>query len=104
MIECQTRYILECIGQLMSDGSKYIDLRDDVMRAHNRRLQAELAGTVWARTKSSWYKNEAGRITNNWPHTNTRYWWETRHVDWRAFHRVPRDEPSQQARGNAAAA
>jgi cation diffusion facilitator CzcD-associated flavoprotein CzcO len=104
MIECQTRYILECTRQLMSGGSKYIDLRDDVMRAHNRRLQAELAGTVWARTKSSWYKNEAGRITNNWPHTNTRYWWETRHVDWRAFHRVPRDEPSQQARGNAAAA
>jgi hypothetical protein len=55
------------------------------MEAYDRRIQAELARTVWAETPRSWYKNEAGRITNNWSGTTLRYWWTTRRFDREAY-------------------
>jgi cation diffusion facilitator CzcD-associated flavoprotein CzcO len=81
MIECQTRYILDCLERMRRDGIRWIDLRPEVMSAYNERLQRELAGTAWAATDHSWYKNQAGRITNNWSGTTTRYWWRTRWAD-----------------------
>lgn len=81
MIECQTSYILDCLRKMRRDGIQWIDVRPDVMKAYNERLQKELGGTAWAATDHSWYKNEAGRITNNWSGTTTRYWWRTRHAD-----------------------
>lgn len=85
MIECQSRYILACLERLRREGIGQMDLRPEVMAAYNRRLQRDLAGTAWDRTARSWYKNEAGRITNNWPHSTFRYWRETRKVDWDAY-------------------
>jgi len=81
MIECQTRYIIDCIRGIRRRGLKWIDVRRDVMDAYNGRLQEELERTAWAATGKSWYKNEAGRITNNWSGTTTRYWWRTRKAD-----------------------
>src|SRR5207249_6011446 len=40
-----------------------------------------LAHTVWAATGKSWYKTEAGQITNNWSGSTVRYWWSTRRFD-----------------------
>ena len=51
------------------------------MRAYDERVQAELAKSVWAATGKSWYKTEAGRITNNWSGSTVRYWWTTRRFD-----------------------
>jgi cation diffusion facilitator CzcD-associated flavoprotein CzcO len=86
MIECQTRYIVDCLRQMQRRDLASVDVRADVMAEHNRRLQAELAGSVWARTGKTWYKNERGRITNNWPGSSLRYWWLTRRADLRAYH------------------
>jgi hypothetical protein len=43
--------------------------------------QKELEQRVWASTGKSWYKNEAGRITNNWSGSTIRYWWKTIRAD-----------------------
>ena len=51
------------------------------MEAWNRRLQHDLARTVWARTPASWYKTKDGRITNNWSGSTIRYWLVTRRFD-----------------------
>ena len=88
MLECQAKYILRCMGAVERRGLRYLDLRPEVMRAWSDRLQAELSRTVWARTGRSWYKTEAGRITNNWSGTTTRYWWHTRRPDLRAYRQV----------------
>ncbi len=85
MIECQARYILECVRALQERQLASLDVKAEVMDAFDDTLQAELGRTVWARTEASWYKNRAGRITNNWSGTTTRYWWRTRHVDWDDF-------------------
>ena len=91
MIECQARYIVDCIRQLVAHDLKYLDLRREVMDAYNERLQKELERTVWAATGKSWYKTEDGRITNNWSGTTTRYWWRTRKLDISLYHQVARE-------------
>jgi cation diffusion facilitator CzcD-associated flavoprotein CzcO len=95
MIEAQARYVLACVERLWREGLRAIEVRPEVMAAYNRRVQEALRGTAWDRTERSWYKNEAGRITNNWPWTTLRYWWETRRVDWSAYRLEPRDGGSQ---------
>jgi cation diffusion facilitator CzcD-associated flavoprotein CzcO len=86
MIECQARYILECVQRMEALDLKYLDLRREVMDDYNERLQRELAGTVWAATPRSWYKTADGKITNNWSGTTARYWWRTRKVDLDLYH------------------
>ena len=46
-------------------------LRDD------RRTQRLLGRTAWAADCTSWYKDAAGRITNNWPTWTVSYWRDT---------------------------
>ena len=74
---------------MLDDPGQYIDLRGDVMDSYNDRIQKELAGTVWATTDRSWYKNDAGRITNNWSGTTIRFWWMTRRPDLSVYEQVP---------------
>jgi cation diffusion facilitator CzcD-associated flavoprotein CzcO len=89
MIECQARYILGCVRAIAARGLRWMDLRPEVLEAWDARTQAELARTVWAATDHSWYKTAAGRITNNWSSTTTRYWWKTRRIDLGAYHLEP---------------
>jgi hypothetical protein len=72
---------MDCIRTASAAGAKWIDLKPEVQRAYNDRLQAELARTVWTQISKSWYKNEAGRVTNNWSASTTAYWWRTRKAD-----------------------
>ena len=97
MIECQSRYIVQCVRRLWRDGLRSIEVSPEAMTSYNRRIQAELRGTSWDRTDHSWYKNEAGRITNNWPHSTQRYLWETRRIDWRHFRLHTRHASSARA-------
>ena len=86
MLECQVGYVLDCIRTLAGRDLAYIDVRPDVMRSYNERLQALLERTVWARTGKSWYKQADGRITNNWSSSTIAYWWRTRRPDLRLYH------------------
>jgi cation diffusion facilitator CzcD-associated flavoprotein CzcO len=90
MIECQTRYIMDCIAKLDAAGLQWIDLRQDVLETYNARLQQELARTVWSDTARSWYKTAAGVITNNWSGSTVRYWWKTRKADLGLYRQAPR--------------
>jgi cation diffusion facilitator CzcD-associated flavoprotein CzcO len=108
MIESQTRYILGGIRTLVARDLTYLDVEPEAMRVYNERVQAELAHTVWAATGKSWYKTEAGRITNNWSGSTLRYWWSTRRFDREHYRAQPRAEASRGAaavaKGEAAAA
>jgi cation diffusion facilitator CzcD-associated flavoprotein CzcO len=107
MIECQANYIAAVIGKIFDGRIGTIDLRADVMKAYNERIQRELASSVWATTDRSWYKNEAGRITNNWSGTTIRYWWMTRRPDLSVYDQVPLralDRTAATAKGHVAIA
>ena len=108
MLESQTRYILGGIRTLIARNLRYLDVDPEVMRAYDERVQAELADTVWAATGKSWYKTDAGRITNNWSGSTLRYWWTTRRFDCEHYRAQPREGAvrgaAAVARGEAAAA
>jgi cation diffusion facilitator CzcD-associated flavoprotein CzcO len=78
MVECQVGYALGCIQELLASGHGSMDVRRDVMDAYNRDIQRRMHGTVWEAGCHSWYKNEAGKVTNNWPRFTFRYLLETR--------------------------
>jgi hypothetical protein len=58
-----------------------------------------------AATGKSWYKNDDGRITNNWSGSTIRYWWKTRSADlslYRRKARVSEAEPAAETFGSGA--
>lgn len=76
MLESQARYIRKAVKALR-DVPGCFDVRSDVEAAYDRKLQRRLGKSVWTMC-SSWYRNAAGRITNNWPGTVSAYRSRTR--------------------------
>jgi hypothetical protein len=54
-------------------------VKRDAYERFVREMDERLAGSVWVRG-SNWYVNEEGRVTNNWPGSQTEYRRRTRTV------------------------
>lgn len=66
MIERQCGYIVQALSGLEGRG-RAMEVTGPAQERFNQSLQERLAGTVWADPAChSWYKNAAGRITQNW--------------------------------------
>ena len=70
MIECQVRYIMECLRLL--PGA--VEVTEEAMQTYGRWLARRMSRTVWPAGCRSWYKTEGGRVTNPWPAATMRYW------------------------------
>lgn len=81
MVEQQVGYIMEIIGAMVLDGVRTAEVTGSAMDRFEREIGEATARTVWDEECSSWYKNEAGRITNNWPDYTVRYRQRMRRVD-----------------------
>lgn len=81
MLECQINYILQVVDTLQNPKLRWIDVHKHSQKGFNEELQKDMQKTVWAGGCSSWYKNEAGKVTNNWSSFTTKYWWQMRHLD-----------------------
>ncbi|MEU4341442.1 NAD(P)/FAD-dependent oxidoreductase [Nocardia sp. NPDC023852] len=88
MIESQTRYIRQAVQLLADRPGHCLDVRADREATFNTALQQRLARTPW-NFCSSWYRNSAGRITNNWPGSQTRYRRSIRKLDPTAYILTP---------------
>ncbi len=67
-LECQFDYILDAIRRLREGGFRWIDLRPETQAAWRREIEERSASTVWVTGgATSWYLNEGGVNTNNWP-------------------------------------
>jgi 4-hydroxyacetophenone monooxygenase len=77
--ECGVRYILGCIEEILRSGARAIEVKKDVHDAFNEAVDAENRRMAWgASAVNSWYKNELGRVSQNWPFTLLEYWQRTR--------------------------
>jgi 4-hydroxyacetophenone monooxygenase len=66
--ECQVRYIMQCLRELLETGAKAMEVRQDPHDRFNEHLDATHANMVWAhRGVGNWYKNKAGRVVTNSP-------------------------------------
>jgi 4-hydroxyacetophenone monooxygenase len=80
--ECGVRYVLESIRLLLEQGGRALDVRKDTHDAFNELVDAENRAMAWGWSGvNSWYKNESGRITQNWPFTLLEYWQRTLRPD-----------------------
>lgn len=73
--ECETRYILGAIELLLKTGSAEMEVKKDVHDAFNVKVDAQNALMAWGVPQvTSWYKNETGRVSQNWPFPLIDYW------------------------------
>lgn len=67
MIEQQVAYAIQALNGLAARGGRAMSVSRDAQDRFQARLQAELGTTTWADPAChSWYKNDAGKITQNW--------------------------------------
>lgn len=77
--ECEARYVLGCLRMLIEDRHKAMDCKQEVHDAYNERIDKGNLQRVWGvATVNSWYKNEKGRVSQNWPFNLIEYWQQTR--------------------------
>ena len=80
--ECGVRYILSLVEMLLATGSSSAEVRRDVHDEFNERVDAENRNMAWGWSSvSSWYKNDLGRVAQNWPFTLLEYWQRTKQAD-----------------------
>ena len=80
--ECEVRYILGCIALLLGGGHAWLDVKDDVHDAYNERIDEGNRAMAWGQSSvNTWYKNESGRITQNWPFSLLQFWQQSREVE-----------------------
>ena len=80
--ECEMRYIMGCLGLLLSNGHHAMEPKRDVHDAFNEEIDAINAEMAWgAPGVSSWYKNDQGRVSQNWPLPLVDYWERTKRPD-----------------------
>lgn len=66
MLEEQDKYISQAVDFLRDNPNKVLDVDPQVLREFNDRIQAELQDSAFSADCSSWYKNEDGKVINNW--------------------------------------
>ncbi|MCI0857017.1 MAG: NAD(P)/FAD-dependent oxidoreductase, partial [Chloroflexi bacterium] len=80
--ECEVQYVLGCLRMLIKDGHRAMDCKQDVHDAYNERIDTANLQRAWgASDVNSWYKNDRGRVAQNWPFNLLDYWQQTREPD-----------------------
>ncbi|MCQ9370402.1 NAD(P)/FAD-dependent oxidoreductase [Corynebacterium sp. 35RC1] len=85
MIEAQNRYVSQFVTYLQEHPDTSIDVKPDVLKKFNEDVQAELSNSAFTADCSSWYKNEDGKVINNWSGNVKEYHDLTREIDLEDF-------------------
>ncbi|WP_052730496.1 flavin-containing monooxygenase [Sphingomonas sp. SRS2] len=76
--ECQSAYIMQCLKMLAETGKSQIDVKDKVYEDYMVEMDEGNRKMAWGSPYvDSWYKNDKGRTTANWPHLAIDYWVRT---------------------------
>jgi 4-hydroxyacetophenone monooxygenase len=80
--ECEVHYLVECIRLLFEREKRALDCREDAHDAYNVKIDEGNELRAWgASSVNTWYRNEKGRIAQNWPFSLLDYWEQTREPD-----------------------
>ncbi|MBP9232358.1 MAG: NAD(P)/FAD-dependent oxidoreductase, partial [Phenylobacterium sp.] len=73
--ECSVRYILGCLKLLAETGAQAMEPKPEVHDAFNIKVDEGNRLMAWGAPQvTSWYKNEKGRVSQNWPFALVDYW------------------------------
>jgi cation diffusion facilitator CzcD-associated flavoprotein CzcO len=73
MLEAQHRYIAQAVQFIAADATRLLEVDPAVVEKFNAHVQEELEKSAFSSDCSSWYKNEDGRVINNWSGTVNEY-------------------------------
>jgi cation diffusion facilitator CzcD-associated flavoprotein CzcO len=83
MLERQIEYVVQALTGLEKQGAAAMDVTRAAQDRFQQQLQADLGKTTWADPHChSWYKNNLGKITQNWSGNCTAYAAEVKDVKW----------------------
>jgi len=77
MLESQISHVMRCLEKLNQTRATHIEVAPGPYQQYTDGLQANLAHTVWVGCKS-WYLDERGYNSANWPGFTLTYRWLTR--------------------------
>jgi 4-hydroxyacetophenone monooxygenase len=79
--ECGVNYAVDAIHLMLEGGYRVTEIRKDVFNEYNARVDRANKMRAWGWSKvNNWYKNEKGRVTQNWPFTYLELWQRTRQI------------------------
>lgn len=81
MLESQFSYVIDALKALQKYPGSAMDVRQDRQDRFTNVVQGGLHNSVWDAGCTSWYLDEHGRNTVNWPGFTFTYRASTRHVD-----------------------
>ena len=77
LLEGQAKYAVQAVDAIATGKAERLEVRHEVHEAFVREMNERLAGSVWVGC-SNWYVTAEGRVTNNWPGSQTEYKRRTR--------------------------
>ncbi len=84
--ECQVRYTMRCLRELIETGRRSMECRQDVHDAYNERVDQAHERMIWTHPgMENWYRNRRGRVFANSPWRLVDYWRMTAEPDPAAF-------------------
>ena len=90
MIESHLNYLASALRTMREDGVGVFEVREDVQRAYNQRLQQRMKRTIWTTGGcASWYLDKHGNNTTLWPGFTFTFRQMTRRFDAAAYHLTP---------------
>jgi 4-hydroxyacetophenone monooxygenase len=80
--ECEVNYVMGCLQLLLERNHRTLDCRREVHDSYNVEIDEANRLMSWgASSVNSWYKNEHGRVSQNWPFSLWEYWRRTKQPD-----------------------
>ena len=87
-IEGQLDYAVRGITTILDSNLRYLDVRQDVQRRYNERIQQRLTKTTWMSGCSSWYLTKDGFNASMYPGFATQYLRQMRDFRFADYHAV----------------
>jgi cation diffusion facilitator CzcD-associated flavoprotein CzcO len=96
-VEGQLDYAVAGISTILREDLRYLDVREDVQRRYNKRIQQRLESTTWTSGCSSWYLTKDGFNAAMYPGFATQYLRQMRNFRLDHYHSVAREHTVQRA-------
>jgi cation diffusion facilitator CzcD-associated flavoprotein CzcO len=104
MIECQIRYVMDCLRAMERRGLRAVEPRAGAQGAFIAEVRRRERGTVWvAGGCASWYLDANGANSTVWPGPTWRYRRRMRRFEAGEYHLYPRTLPASAAADSAKA-
>lgn len=76
--ELTAKYIVDAVRLLLETGERKMEVREGVFSTYNRRVDEANRERAWGHSNvNSWYKDDTGRVTQNYPFTTPEFFQRT---------------------------